>query len=245
MFTIYNALRSQGYTEAVVLDTEDTDNYVQAAYVAHQIPGQLGIKRKHQIIDARNLCTVEVSKFIIPLHVLTGCDHNSGFYGASKKVIAGRIQSCSEARHLLESCGRELPATRRVFEDLQQFVIKYIYSDDKIDTLAEARAKKWRMMKRKNTIRLPPDSDSLSHHLERANFLAYIQINYHLQTHPSPIGNGCHRVDGFCLPVRYALPALPASISLATNQEDLESGSDADASENSKSNSSDSSDSDV
>jgi hypothetical protein len=35
MFTIYNAIRSQGYTEAVVLDTGDTDNYVQAAYVAH------------------------------------------------------------------------------------------------------------------------------------------------------------------------------------------------------------------
>ena len=31
MFTVYSVLRSQAYTGAVVLDTEDTDNYVQAA----------------------------------------------------------------------------------------------------------------------------------------------------------------------------------------------------------------------
>ena len=38
MFTIYSVLRSDGYTAAVVLDTEDTDNYVQAAYVAQRTP---------------------------------------------------------------------------------------------------------------------------------------------------------------------------------------------------------------
>jgi hypothetical protein len=31
MFTIYSALRSDGYTAAIELDTEDSDNYVQAA----------------------------------------------------------------------------------------------------------------------------------------------------------------------------------------------------------------------
>ena len=54
MFTIYNALWSDGYTAVVVLDTEDTDNYVQAAYeyVAQRTPGILCVKRKHQLIDA-------------------------------------------------------------------------------------------------------------------------------------------------------------------------------------------------
>ena len=48
-FTIYNALRSDGYTAAVVPDTEDTDNYVQAAYVAQGTPGISCVKR--QLID--------------------------------------------------------------------------------------------------------------------------------------------------------------------------------------------------
>jgi len=41
MFTIYSVLRSDGCTAAVVLDTEDTDNYMQAAYVAQRTPGIL------------------------------------------------------------------------------------------------------------------------------------------------------------------------------------------------------------
>ena len=86
MFTIYSVLRSDGYTAAVMLDTEDTDNYVQVAYVAQRTPGMLCLKRKHQLIDARRLCSQGMSESIIPLHVLTECDHNSGFYGASKKI---------------------------------------------------------------------------------------------------------------------------------------------------------------
>ena len=50
MFTIYNILRLQGYSSPVILDTEDTDNYVQAAHIAHRITGDLYIKRKQQFI---------------------------------------------------------------------------------------------------------------------------------------------------------------------------------------------------
>jgi len=59
MFTIYRVLRSNVYTEAVMLDTEDADNYVQAAYVAHRTQGILCVKRKHQLIDAQCVCAVK------------------------------------------------------------------------------------------------------------------------------------------------------------------------------------------
>ena len=55
IFTIYSVLRSDGYKAAVVMDTEDTDNYVQAAYVAQRTQGILCLKLKHQLIDARPL----------------------------------------------------------------------------------------------------------------------------------------------------------------------------------------------
>ena len=38
---------------AVILDTENTDNYVQAAHVSHKILGVLCIKRDTQIIDTQ------------------------------------------------------------------------------------------------------------------------------------------------------------------------------------------------
>ncbi len=48
IFTIYNAIRGSGYLEPVIIDTEDTDNYVQAAYVANKVHGILLLKQKKQ-----------------------------------------------------------------------------------------------------------------------------------------------------------------------------------------------------
>lgn len=79
--------------------------------------------------------------------------------------------------------------------------------------MAEVRAAKWRAQKKKNFIRLAPDEDSLHHHLERANYLTYIQKHFNIHDHPSPINNGWHLVDGMCLPIRSTQSALPASIS--------------------------------
>ena len=241
IFTTYSILRSEGYTEAVVVDTEDTDNYVQAAYVAQKTSGLMCIKKKHQLISARCLCDEEMAECIIPLHVLTGCDHNSGFYGIGKKSIAHRTQHSEEAQNLLASCGTELPATQEVMEDLERFVIRYVYCDAKSASLGEVRASKWRAQKKKSTIRLAPDSDSLRHHLERANYLAFLQKHYDLQTHPSPIGHGWHSDAGLCLPDRYTQPALPSTITLPAitpaeeNESDVSSDFD-DSSDDSSSN---------
>ena len=90
-----------------------------------------------------------MSASIIPLHVLTGCDHNSGFYGASKKAIADRLEKCKEAQDLLVACGGELPVTEEVISDLEQFVIRFIYRDPKTKTPKDARATKWRAQKKK------------------------------------------------------------------------------------------------
>ena len=46
MFTVYSSLRQSGYCESVVIDTEDTDNYVQAAYVANTVEGSLFLSKK-------------------------------------------------------------------------------------------------------------------------------------------------------------------------------------------------------
>ncbi|KAG7176100.1 hypothetical protein Hamer_G023844 [Homarus americanus] len=61
IFFIYSVLRSESYTDAVILDTEDTDNYKQAAYVAHQISGVLYMKRKTQFITSQSLCDEEMA----------------------------------------------------------------------------------------------------------------------------------------------------------------------------------------
>ena len=50
-----------------------------AAYVSHQINGDLGIKKKGDIFDWKSLCLKEVAEIIVPLHIHTGADAVSGF----------------------------------------------------------------------------------------------------------------------------------------------------------------------
>ena len=40
ILSLYTALRSSGYSDPVVIDTQDTDLYIQEAAVSHDIPGQ-------------------------------------------------------------------------------------------------------------------------------------------------------------------------------------------------------------
>ena len=49
LFSFYAVLRASGSTGPVVIDATDTDVYIAAAYISHQLPGMLCIKR-----EARN-----------------------------------------------------------------------------------------------------------------------------------------------------------------------------------------------
>jgi len=63
MLSIYAAMRSSGYADPIIIDAEDTDVYIQAAAISHQIPGILCIKKKKkQPFFCRGMCTEEVAK---------------------------------------------------------------------------------------------------------------------------------------------------------------------------------------
>ena len=80
LLSAYAKLRSRNYTGTVVLDCEDTDVFVQAAYVSQQLPGDLLIRRKHAFINCQAMLSEEIAKIIIPLHIITGSDHTSGLW---------------------------------------------------------------------------------------------------------------------------------------------------------------------
>ena len=158
----------------------------------------------------KRLCSEEITS-TNDMKWYDGLD-NSGFYWASKKLIAGRLMKSKEARKLLSECGLQITAPQKVIQDLQLFVNSFIYGD----TIGEARAAKWRTQKKKRTIRLLPNSDSLQQHLIRANYLAFLLRHFHLKRHSSPIGQGWHVVDGLCLTARSTQPPLPLSSVHAT-----------------------------
>ena len=168
LLSAYAKVWTTNYTGPVVLDCRDTEVFVQqAAYVAQQIRGDLLIKHKNAFINCRAMLTEEVADIIIPLHVITGSDHTSGFYGHGKKKVLEKVMAVAEARELLGQVGESLELKDEVRADMKAFVLSIVYGESAGVTCGQARASKWQNMKKKCTIRLPPDEDSLDCHVER------------------------------------------------------------------------------
>ena len=113
-----------------------------------------------------------------------------------------------KARELLGRVGESLDLGESVKDDMKAFILSKVYGESMHATCGEARASKWRKMKKKSTLRLPPDDDSLNLLLERTNYISYCQLHYSLFDHPSPIGHGWELINGKCRPVCYTKPPL-------------------------------------
>ena len=68
MITIYAIIKQNHPALPVVIDSEDTDVYVQAIYVAHKVPGDLLMKRKNRFVNCRSLIDESISNIIIDEH---------------------------------------------------------------------------------------------------------------------------------------------------------------------------------
>ncbi len=102
-----------------------------------------------------------------------------------------------------------LDLKEEVVEELFKFTRHIIYGDKKSNTMAEARTTKWKKMKNKSFVCLPPDADSLRQHCLRANYLAYLVRHPSLKCHPSSLGLGWELVGSRYRPVRHIRSALP------------------------------------
>ena len=165
MFYIYSQIRKAGKMETVMIDAEDTDVVILSAYVAHQLEATLAIRRKGKIISCRDLCSDDVAEILIPLHIRSGSDTTSGFYGHGKKTVYEKGTQTQEALSHLKDAGKTLPVTQEVLQQMATFTIRHIYNDKISKTLGEASALKWGQMKNKSTSRIPPDLDSHSLHV--------------------------------------------------------------------------------
>ena len=55
--------------EVVILDSEDTDVYVQAAYVSHELQGNLLIKHKKEYISCSAMLSEDVANILSLIHI--------------------------------------------------------------------------------------------------------------------------------------------------------------------------------
>ena len=77
------------------------------------------------------------------------------------------------------------------------------------------------MKKRKSTLRLPPDRDSLDLKTNRVNYQTYLLMNYDQPcAPPSPLNHGWYIDSRSCRPTRYTRPALPRNLGEVMRRQD-------------------------
>jgi response regulator RpfG family c-di-GMP phosphodiesterase len=143
LLSLYARLRAENFTDTVVIDSGDTDVYVQAAYVSHQIRGDLLMKRKDGSVNCHAMLSDDVARVIIPLHVITGSDHTSGFNGQGKKELLQKVINDPGARELLGRVGENLELQEKVKDDMKAFVLSKptkVYDERAYTTCGHARA---------------------------------------------------------------------------------------------------------
>jgi len=91
----------------------------------------------------------DVANIIITLHVITGTDHTSAFFGHGKKKVLQKVISDPEARELLQQVSERLELRNEVKDAMKTFVRHTMYSENAGVTCGEARASKWHKMKKK------------------------------------------------------------------------------------------------
>ena len=178
MFSIYYNIHSTDKDTMVVIDATGTDCYSQAAVIFKKIQGPLALKSKGQLLLCYELCTLNLAEIVVQFYTMTGYDSTNRFYGHGKNWIYDKISRVSHLRDLIIDVGKEPP-------------------------LSDSVRKK--SMKKKSTLRLCPDDDTLDHYCEPVNYLSHIQLHSEVYNHPSPIGHGWMLVDGPCHPVRNRL----------------------------------------
>ena len=157
------------------------------------------------------MCTNEVASIIIQLHILTGCDSVSGFFGHGKSSVYPKHANINEVKQLLANLGASQEVDSLLNSLIEKFVIKFIYNDSTSESLAECRAVKWKQMKKKTTSRLPPDPDSFHLHVKRANYQCYIFRHYmESSAPPIPYSYGWHiNEQGLTIPTMFTKEAVP------------------------------------
>lgn len=157
------------------------------------------------VIAERNLDQIS-AKLLLPFHALTGCDTTSFLSGHSKKTS---IRTFYEHKELLHGLGHG-PLTDETRQNSEAFICK-IYNVPNAATTDDAR-----VILLKKAVRpelLPPTSDALKYHIERAHYQATVWLNATVQYPKLPMATslGWHMVNNQMTPVLLSLSPVPTA----------------------------------
>ena len=205
----------------IVIQSPDTD--VAVLSVAHfeelfcqELWFKTGVKDRQRYIPIHDIHLSFgrlLSKCLLSFHALTGCDSTSALSGIGKKKAWNVLPKNEPIQQDLSKYG-ENPILQEAEQKVAESFICSIYtSTQKFLNADDARYFLFCQRSLKSE-ELPPTSDSLSHHLKRANFQVCVwnRALDPFQNMPSPIGNGWKLKDGKLAPVLMSRNPVPEGI---------------------------------
>ena len=208
--------------ERIVIQSPDTDVAVLSAHFFPSLPcKELWFKtsakdkmRYIQLHSIHDKLGSAVCDALLGLHVLAGSDITCALYSIGKKKALKAVCSSTKVAVLLATLGDDIPLTEGTVESCERFICSLSTNDRKAGNAADL-ARYWMFcQKHQKNESLPPTSDSLSHHINRANYQAYVWKKSLCKEPdlPSPEGNGWEKENGRLIPTLMSKDPAPTSL---------------------------------
>ena len=195
--------------ENVIIKSPDTD--VAVLFIAHsdKLDGNhiylAGCKNKTRMLDINKIAlslTPKVASACIGLHVFTGCDTTSAFYGKGKKR-AFNIFFQDKYINAFGTLGESFDLPPSLFPTFEEFVSE-LYGWPGTKSINEARYKSFCIPSLSNQA-LPPSYDALMLHASRANYQAANHrraLSQFIQA-PNPTDHGWQKAGDGVLEIKW------------------------------------------
>ena len=207
---------TKNHTDKIVVQSRDTDVLVLLLGHYHRMPCtklwlKAGTTKKRQYIPVHDIVeqmsyNANIRETIPAFHALTGSDTTSYIAGCTKKPAWKIFQTHHQ---LLEKLGKgEL--TVEALKNAELFVCK-LYNLNKVSTTDGARAILFN--KSRSPESLPPTSDALHFHIQRAHYQASVWRQAHLAypSVPNPETMGWKIEENTVTPKLMSLTPVPES----------------------------------
>ena len=126
----------------------------------------------YELLELRSARNEEVSKSLLGLHALTGCDSVSAFKRRGKKSALNLVTAEPAIGNGLQHVGEDFVVTPNVHDVCEAFVCQ-LYNSRELNDVNKVR---YNMFTSKAAIsdQMPPTEDALQLHVARANYQAGI-----------------------------------------------------------------------
>ena len=163
----------------VVVEASDTDVFFLLAYAMNEKKRSFWYQKidNNQFVDVQGICNFlgEYTCSILPqLHAITGCDQTSYKHNVGKLRVFNKILKDISLLQPIEDLGKDRSIHANVMTNAFSFVQTVLYGGNKKESYVETRVRLFKNLKKKSSIDLPADPDSMTQEIKRCQLQAYV-----------------------------------------------------------------------